>query len=397
MLKYNSQKNSPNKGKTCSMFYKNKKTIKNYDTPLCSDNVRKNNNIIQVQQNQKYWELIKSRYDNDNNEEKIITPKKRTSTHLTTNKTLLNPYFFKSDININNSNDQYNSIEINSNEDNKNKIINLTNEKINLNNNNIKLLQILNENNQKNIELKNYIEEHKKKGLIAKAKFLGLLEKLKHRSKEINFEEDNFQKKSINYQNINEIRKENEYLIEKIKIKNNDFQNLYDFIIEIISFSEPYIKECQDNVNELNLYKNKKIKEVGKSMNNNNISNEITNMKNDYENLKMKYNELVEKIKNEENKEESQKQKVKFVVKNISEQTINEYEAKIKKIMDENEQLKNDYKSQVENLKKQLEDLNMIFLNKNKEYILLNDKYQKIFDSLKEKIGIDKNDTNDNI
>ena len=59
-------------------------------------------------------------------------------------------------------------------------------------------------------------------------------------------------------------------------------------------------------------------------------------MKNDYENLKIKYNELLEKIKNEDENEEPQKQKVKFVVKNISEKTIKEYENKKKGLKYEN-------------------------------------------------------------
>ena len=283
---------------------------------------------------------------------------------------------------------------INSYNDNRLEIFNLTNEKNNLNNNNIKLLQILNENNQKNLELKSYIEENRKKSLLTKAKFLGLLEKLKHRSREINLDPEIFYKKKINYDNIKEIKKENEYLIQKIKMKNSDFQNLYDFIMEIISFSEPYLKECQDNVNELNLYKNNKLKEVENSFNNN-ISEEITKMKNDYENLKIKYNELVEKLKNEDDKEEPQKQKVKFVVKNISEKTIKEYETKIKGLKDENNKLTNDYKIQVETKKKELAEIKLKILNKDKEYGVLNDKYQKIVDSLKEKLKNEKININD--
>ena len=392
MFKYNSQNNSP-ENKTCSMFYRNKKkSVNNFKTPLCSDNVRKNNNIIYTQQNQNYLDLIKARYNNNNNdnEENIITPKKRTSTIVTSKSSLISNFDNINHNTIINDNDK------NIKDDNKIKVLTLTNEKINLNNNNIKLLEILNENNKKNIELKNYIEEHKKKGLLAKAKFLGLLDKLKHRSKEINFENDNFYKKNINYQNLDEIKKENEYLIQKIKNKNYDFQNLYDFIMEIISSSEPYLKECQDNVNELNLFKNEKIKEVGDSFNNK-ISNEINNMKKDYENLKMKYNELIEKMKNEDDKEEPLKQKVKFVVKNIAEQTINEYETKIKKLKDENNKLKNDYKNEVDNLKKQINDLKNKSINKDKEYNLLNDKYQKILDNLKEKLGIKDNNPNEDI
>ena len=200
-------------------------------------------------------------------------------------------------------------------------------------------------------------------------------------------------KKNINNQNINEIKKENEYLIQKIKMKNNDFQNLYDFMMDIISYSEPYIKECQDNVIELNLFKNKKLKEQDISYDKH-MSKEITKMKNDYEKLKIKYNELVEKLKNEDYKEEPQK-KVKFVMKNISDKTTKDYEDKIKKIKEENTKLKDDYKTQIEELKKELSDIELKGTNKDKEYELLNDKYQKLIVSLKEKLNIKKVDIND--
>ena len=118
-------------------------------------------------------------------------------------------------------------------------------------------------------------------------------------------------------------------------------------------------------------------------------------MKNDYENLKIKYNELLEKIKNEDEKEEPQKQKVKFVVKNISEKTIKEYENKIKGLKDENNKLINEYKMQIDMKKNELSELKLKILNKDKEYGVLNDKYQKIIDSLKEKLKNEKININD--
>ena len=382
MQKHHSHKNSP-KATTSSMFYKNKKTIRKIETPLCSDNVKNNTNKVQVPLNKDYWDIINFNI----NSEDINSPKERKSSSRMSYLSLNNNILINSYNDFNKNKSQYKSN--NSPEEDKIEIINLTNEKINLSNNNIKLLQILNENNQKNLELKNYIEEYKKKGLLTKAKFLRHLEKLKHRSKEIKFDSEIINKKRINTNNINEIKKENEYLIKKIQIKDNDFQNLYDFMMEIISFSQPYIKEYQDNVNELSLFKNNKLKEVETSFDNN-ISKEIITIKNDYENLKIKYNKLVEKMKNENDKEESQKQKVKFVVKDVAEKSIKEYENKIIKLKEENNKLIYNYKLQIEKLKNNLLSLQLKNENKEKEFILLNDKYEKIIQSLKDKLKNEK-------
>ena len=382
MQKHHSHKNSP-KAKTSSMFYKNKKTIRKIETPLCSDNVKNNTNKVQVPLNKDYWDIINFNI----NSEDINSPKERKSSSRMSYLSLNNNILINSYNDFNKNKSQYKSN--NSPEEDKIEIINLTNEKINLSNNNIKLLQILNENNQKNLELKNYIEEYKKKGLLTKAKFLRHLEKLKHRSKEIKFDSEIINKKRINTNNINEIKKENEYLIKKIQIKDNDFQNLYDFMMEIISFSQPYIKEYQDNVNELSLFKNNKLKEVETSFDNN-ISKEIITIKNDYENLKIKYNKLVEKMKNENDKEESQKQKVKFVIKDVAEKSIKEYENKIIKLKEENNKLIYNYKLQIEKLKNNLLSLQLKNENKEKEFILLNDKYEKIIQSLKDKLKNEK-------
>lgn len=395
MKKSFSRQTTP-KAQTCSMYFKNKKTIKKTKAeiegetpfPLCSERVRYSVNTFntQAQKNQKLWNTINVK-DIDN----IIRPKQRKASALL-NVSLYNQNFGFNNL-FNKDNNEFGQNDINLYDDDKINIINLTNEKINLNNNNITLLQMLNDINQKNAELKSYIEENKKKRLLTKAKFLGLLEKIKHRSKEINYNTEVMIKKNINNQNINEIKKENEYLIQKIKMKNNDFQNLYDFMMDIISYSEPYIKECQDNVIELNLFKNKKLKEQDISYDKH-MSKEITKMKNDYEKLKIKYNELVEKLKNEDYKEEPQK-KVKFVMKNISDKTTKDYEDKIKKIKEENTKLKDDYKTQIEELKKELSDIELKGTNKDKEYELLNDKYQKLIVSLKEKLNIKKVDIND--
>ena len=386
MQKCRTLRNTP-KAKTSSMFYKNKKTIRKIETPLCSNNAKDDNNIQDYKSKGTLWDIINS---NDNLED-IIRIRERKMSYQVFNNIPLDSNF---DINNYYSNN-YNYYQDNTEafspyNDDKMKILSLNKEKMYLNNNNIKLLQLLNENNQKNAELKSYIEEYTKKGLLAKAKFLRHLEKLKHRSKEINFDLSLFEKKKVNYQNIEEIKKENEFLLKKIKIKNNDFQNLYDFMMEIISYSEPYIKQCQDDLNDLYSFQNNKLKENSFE---NSISGEIVHVKNDYEKLKIKYNELLEKMKNENEKEEHQKQKVKFVVKNISEKSIKEYETKINKLKEDNNKLINDYKPQVEELKNELYDLNMKIINKDKEFESLNDKYQNIIKSLNEKLNI-KGDIN---
>ena len=376
------------KAKTSSMFYKNKKTTttRSIETPLCARNMNNINNFKMEENNNNDNKgyIRKSMNYNDNTDNTFrIKERKMTQGRMSVN--------FDSNFDINNyysKNYQRKSIDFdNCDYENKNKIISLKQEKMYLNNNNITLLQMLNENNQKNAELKKYIEEYTKKGLIAKAKYLRHLEKLKHKSKEINYDLSLFQKRNVNYQNIKEIKKENELLMKKIKIKNNDFQILYDFMMDIISYSQPYVKQCQDDLNELYSFKNTKIKEAQNSYENK-IANEIVQMKNDYEKLKIKYNELLEKMKNEDEKDEPQKQKVKFVVKNISEKSIKEYEMKINKLKGDNDKLKNDYKLRIEELNKEKNDLNNNIMNKNKEFESLNKKYQNIIQSLYQKLDI---------
>ena len=371
------------KSKTSSMFYKNKKTNLNNRNSLFSSTI--NNTITpQHKENKKENLDIIDIIDQSDDMEHYIRPRARN-----TCANIENYLTFTQNFDLDNNSflidDKFNddSKIINSYNDNKLKILYLTKEKMQLTDNNIKLLQLLNENNKKNVELKGYIEEYRKKGLLSKAKFIGHLEKLKHRSKEINFDSELFQKKNINYQNVDEVKKENEYLIKKIEVKNNDFQNLYDFVMEIISNNEPYIKEFQNNVNELNSFKKNELKASNSF--NKNISGEIIQMKNDYEKLKIKYNELLEKMKIEE-KEESKKQKVKFISKDKSEKTKEEYESKIKKLKEDNQKLKNDYKKQIEEVKTELSDIKLKNTNKEKELELLSEKYENIINSLNEKI-----------
>ena len=372
------------KSKTSSMFYKNKKTNVKSRNSLLSSNINNDNNS-QQQENKKDNMDILDIIDQSEDLDPFIRPKARN-----TCANLENYLTFTQTFDLDNNSflidDKFNddSKIINSYNDNKLKILYLTREKMQLNDNNIKLLQLLNENNRKNVELKGYIDEYRKKGLLSKAKFIGHLEKLKHRSKEISIDSDIFQKKNINYQNVDEVKKENEYLIKKIEVKNNDFQNLYDFVMEIISNNEPYIKEFQNNVNELNSFKKNELKSSNSY--NKNISKEIIHMKNDYEKLKIKYNELLEKMKIED-KEESKKQKVKFISKDKSQKTKEEYESKIKKLKEDNQKLKNDYKQQLEEVKNELSDIKLKNSNKEKELELLSEKYQNIINSLNEKLN----------
>jgi hypothetical protein len=159
-------------------------------------------------------------------------------------------------------------------------------------------------------------------------------------------------------------------------------------MMDIISYSQPYIKQCTDVLNELYSFNNNKINEAQNSYENK-MSGEIIEIKNEYEKLKIKYKELLEKMKNEDEKDEPIKQKVKFVVKNISDKSIKEYEIKIQKLKEDNNKLKNDYKLHMEKLKKEINDLNNKNKNKEKEFESLNKKYQTIVQSLSQKLELD--------
>ena len=372
------------KKRTSSMFFKNKKTNLNSRNSLFSSHINYDTNTQQKGNKRGNLDLIDI-IDQSEDIENFIRPKGR-NTCFNYDNYLTFTQNFDFDNNSFLIDDRLNddSKIINSYNDNKLKIIYLTKEKMQLTDNNIKLLELLNENNKKNDELKGYIEEYRKKGLLSKAKFIGHLEKLKHRSKEISIDSDIFQKKNIDYQNADEVKKENEYLIKKIEAKNNDFQNLYDFVMEIISNNEPYIKEFQNNVNELNSFKKYDLKASNSF--NKNISGEIIQMKNDYEKLKIKYHELFEKMKMED-KEESKKQKIKYISKDKSEKTKEEYELKIKTLKEDNQKLKNDYMQQVEEVKNELSDIKLQHSNKEKELDLLSQKYENIINSLNEKLS----------
>ena len=375
------------KPRTSSMFYKNKKTDIKSRNSLFSSCINDINS--QRKGNKKDNIDLIDIIDQSENIENFIRPKGRNTCANIENYLTFTQNF---DLDNNSFLIDDDSTIINSYNDNKLKILYLTKEKMQLTDNNIKLLELLNENNKKNDELKGYVEEYRKKGLLSKAKFIGHLEKLKHRSKEINIDSDIFQKKNINYQNVDEVKKENEYLIKKIEAKNNDFQNLYDFVMEIISNNEPYIKEFQNNVNELNSFKKYDLKALNSF--NKNISGEIVQMKNDYEKLKIKYHELFEKMKIED-KEESKKQKIKYISKDKSEKTKEEYESKIKKLKEDNQKLKNDYKQQIEEVKNELSDIKLQNSNKEKELDLLSEKYENIINSLNEKLNEKKSNLKD--
>ena len=273
-------------------------------------------------------------------------------------------------------------------------IIDLQKEKENLTKNNMHLLEILNLNTKKNKELKDYISNYKNNVLETKLKYIKSIEKLKQKSTEINYELENnkFDKKLNSSTDLTQIKKENILLEKKILQKNNDFRNLNELMLDLLSSNENFIKDYQKRVNDLDMVKNNNL--IGHENINN--SREVISLKNEYEKLKIQYNELLEKENNE--KKDISGRKVKFVTRDISEITKNEYENKINELIDSNKKISVYYTNEINKIKKEIENTKQKYDNKEREVDFLVEKYKIIIETLTEKIqknGVQVNEENE--
>ena len=273
-------------------------------------------------------------------------------------------------------------------------IIDLQKEKENLTKNNMHLLEILNLNTKKNKELKDYISNYKNNVLETKLKYIKSIEKLKQKSTEINYELENnkFDKKLNSSTDLTQIKKENILLEKKILQKNNDFRNLNELMLDLLSSNENFIKDYQKRVNDLDIVKNNNL--IGHENINN--SREVISLKNEYEKLKIQYNELLEKENNE--KKDISGRKVKFVTRDISEITKNEYENKINELIDSNKKISVYYTNEINKIKKEIENTKQKYDNKEREVDFLVEKYKIIIETLTEKIqknGVQVNEENE--
>lgn len=273
-------------------------------------------------------------------------------------------------------------------------IIDLQKEKENLTKNNMHLLEILNLNTKKNKELKDYISNYKNNVLETKLKYIKSIEKLKQKSTEINYELENnkFDKKLNSSTDLTQIKKENILLEKKILQKNNDFRNLNELMLDLLSSNENFIKDYQKRVNDLDMVKNNNL--IGHENINN--SREVISLKNEYEKLKIQYNELLEKENNE--KKDISGRKVKFVTRDISEITKNEYENKINELIDSNKKISVYYTNEINKIKKEIENTKQKYDTKEREVDFLVEKYKIIIETLTEKIqknGVQVNEENE--
>ena len=273
-------------------------------------------------------------------------------------------------------------------------IIDLQKEKENLTKNNMHLLEILNLNTKKNKELKDYISNYKNNVLETKLKYIKSIEKLKQKSTEINYELENnkFDKKLNSSTDLTQIKKENILLEKKILQKNNEFRNLNELMLDLLSSNENFIKDYQKRVNDLDMVKNNNL--IGHENINN--SKEVISLKNEYEKLKIQYNELLEKENNE--KKDISGRKVKFVTRDISEITKNEYENKINELIDSNKKISVYYTNEINKIKKEIENTKQKYDTKEREVDFLVEKYKIIIETLTEKIqknGVQVNEENE--
>lgn len=273
-------------------------------------------------------------------------------------------------------------------------IIDLQKEKENLTKNNMHLLEILNLNTKKNKELKDYISNYKNNVLETKLKYIKSIEKLKQKSTEINYELENnkFDKKLNSSTDLTQIKKENILLEKKILQKNNEFRNLNELMLDLLSSNENFIKDYQKRVSDLDMVKNNNL--IGHENINN--SREVISLKNEYEKLKIQYNELLEKENNE--KKDISGRKVKFVTRDISEITKNEYENKINELIDSNKKISVYYTNEINKIKKEIENTKQKYDTKEREVDFLVEKYKIIIETLTEKIqknGVQVNEENE--
>lgn len=273
-------------------------------------------------------------------------------------------------------------------------IIDLQKEKENLTKNNMHLLEILNLNTKKNKELKDYISNYKNNVLETKLKYIKSIEKLKQKSTEINYELENnkFDKKLNSSTDLTQIKKENILLEKKILQKNNEFRNLNELMLDLLSSNENFIKDYQKRVSDLDMVKNNNL--IGHENINN--SREVISLKNEYEKLKIQYNELLDKENNE--KKDISGRKVKFVTRDISEITKNEYENKINELIDSNKKISVYYTNEINKIKKEIENTKQKYDTKEREVDFLVEKYKIIIETLTEKIqknGVQVNEENE--
>ena len=160
--------------------------------------------------------------------------------------------------------------------------------------------------------------------------------------------------------------------------KNNDFHNLNELMLDLLSSNENLIKDYQKQADVLDTLKK------NNSAENENSTSEVISLKNDYEKLKIQYNELLEKENNE--KKDISGRKVKFVTRDISEITKNEYENKINELIDSNKKISVYYTNEINKIKKEIENTKQKYNNKEREVDFLVEKYKIIIETLTEKI-----------
>ena len=184
---------------------------------------------------------------------------------------------------------------------------------------------------------------------------MGLIEELGQKYKIFSNDFD----KEINNINNNKCKTEEEFELNKktrltkiLEEKNKEFDEINESIKKLI-FHNDSIFNNSEKIG---------IEENNKNKINDNEENEIIKIKDEYDKLKNEYIELENRFNKNKKDNTGTKNRIKFVYKDISLGLKEKYEAKIKDLIEKNENNKNSYN-------KQLEEINMNFASMKVKYL----------------------------
>ena len=245
------------------------------------------------------------------------------------------------------------------------KILKLEKEINGLKETNQNILNLIMEKEKENRELINSIDKFKIESIEKLSNYLNFIEEL---GKKFKFSNDEDEEIYLDIKNNNnetsELNKElsrNNQLKTILNKKDEEFNDINNAIKKLIfndnSNNTPSLEES-----ELKLKNDEK--KVNDNINKDkDDQNEIINIKNDYNKLKDEYNNLLKKFKQNEKKNKG-KNRIKFIYKDLPQKIKQKYESEVKKLIEENEEIKKNYNKEIEELNITLGSLKVEFLNK---------------------------------
>ena len=222
--------------------------------------------------------------------------------------------------------------------------------------NNKKIFNLMIEKEKENKELNIKIDNYKADSIEQFSTYLDLIEELGQKYKIFSDDFNN----EINNINNNKFKTEEEFELNKktqltkiLEEKNKEFDEINESIKKLIFRNDSIFNNSEKTGIEEN--NNNKI--------NDNEESEINKIKEEYDKLKNEYIELENRF-NKKKDNTGTKNRIKFVYKDISLGLKEKYEAKIKELIETNENNKNSYNKQLEEINMNFASMKVKYLNK---------------------------------